>query len=138
MDDFTIKRNDVGSFHVQLSISLQMELGEYVEPIPGVPDTYESEERVYLVTPEELQHWCTKARRYAGKYLGSVHDDLALEHLKATYRDVHRIITHEEPIPEISTSRYEADEDLMFLYGRLHVLHKFIFEAREALREEGK
>jgi len=117
-------------YELELSICLQMETGLYVEPVKGVPSTYEDEKRHYTLDELQLQEVIDKARFQISLYMASVQNSIALERLGATYGDVHRIMAHEEPtgFPGQSDNPFEADEDLAFLYNRLSELHLFLFE----------
>jgi hypothetical protein len=138
MDDFGIKRHDAYYFEIWLDISMQFDLAQYPEPVAGDPETYETEHREYIVTRDELNEWVVIAKLKADEYRQSARNDLALESLGATYADVSWIMTRDiHTLGTVRDTKYEADEDLMFVYSRLTSMHRFIFEARtEILKGE--
>jgi hypothetical protein len=132
MDWFGIKRRDIRSFEVWLDICMQMDLEQYPTPDTDDPRTWETEHREYIVTDDEMEEWIKAAQKQAEIYLLSSENCKALERLGTTYGEVHRIHTGDDPNIEFpgDNALYEADEDLMFLYERLSVLHRFVFEAK--------
>ena len=131
--EFGITRIDEMTFKVWLCLNMQHDLNQYVEPVLERPDTHENEHREYFIDDIELHAWIVGAQLKADEYRQSAGFVLALQHRGISYADVHRLNTGEEPDQQFSRNPYEADEDLMFIYERLAALHRFIFEAKEAI-----
>jgi len=130
-DEFQIAPNLVGDHvEIRLSICMQMDLGVYVEPTLDQPETYEDEQRLYVLDKVELREWLVKAEEQAEKYRRSVEECIVFARRGVSYATMHLIVTGEPANSVYSDNVYEADEDLMFLYERLHALHRFIFEVK--------
>jgi hypothetical protein len=140
MEEFGLKRRDVRSFEIWLPICLQMELGVYPTPVPEDPSTHEDEHREYIVEDYELDAWIKQGRKQAEIYFTSVLNTQAMERMGVTYGEMTRISSDAE-LPDSlpgDTELYEADEDLMFLYERLGILHRFMFEAKVEMDHGGE
>ena len=125
MSDIALEQMADGTYELRLSIVLQMELGLYVTPIPDQPETYESEEKLYTRTAQDLRELVKIARVAVLKYKSAIKHCESFEELELTHRTVTWILTDDEP-DAISDEPYTADEDLMFQYGMLHTLYDFI------------
>jgi len=127
--EFSLERAGEDATIVTLSICMQHDLGKYIEPIEGQPETYETEQRHFIVSQSQLQELVAKAEKQAEKYRRSVEECIVFARREVSYATMHLIVTG-EPSSMYSNNVYEADEDLMFLYERLHALHRFIFEVK--------
>lgn len=132
MEDVSLKQVGDDQYELQLSIVLQMELGLYVTPVPGQPETYESEEKLYTKTSKELLALVQAAFEAVASYKSAVKHCETFEELALTHRTVTWIIAGDVP-DDVSDEPYTADEDLMFQYGMLHTLYDFILTVRSFL-----
>lgn len=131
MNDVSLKQTDTNTYELKLSIVLQMELGLYVTPIPEQPETYESEEKLYIKTSEELQDLVQIALGVVKKYKSSIKHCETFEELGLTHSTVTWLVTLDEDMAEtVSDTPYTADEDLMFQYGMLSTIYDFINTVR--------
>lgn len=134
MEDVALTQTADDTYTLQLCIVLQMELGLYVTPVSGQPETYESEEKLYTKTAEELQQLVAVALEAVKKYKDAAKHCETFEELNLTHRTVTWLLTSDGDIADdVSDMPYIADEDLMFQYGMLHILYEFIFTVRITL-----
>jgi hypothetical protein len=123
-----------------MDICLQQWTGLYIEPVASKPWTYECEDRRFILTRKELKKAVKKAKESAGKIYPDVNKSMMYERLGYTYADVYKLTTGEEigtlGITMPSNRKFEADEDLSFLFWALYELWSFIFMAKDAMFEE--
>jgi hypothetical protein len=113
-------------YRVRLSISLQQYLGVYEE-------FDEDENRWYVWTRKQLHGSIARAQEQAESYRGDVLNAQSLERMGATYQDTLRLwCKGANPVPDDlydAYERYDANEDLAFLYGELSLLHAYLNDA---------
>jgi hypothetical protein len=129
-----------GEFAVTLSISMQQFLDLYLEPNPDDPDTFEDEERLYIMSAANLETLTDKARDKAAELLRDAADCLALERLGATFQEASNMFSRKNGHGDsfdrdtaYEDAPYEADEDCAFMLYFASALYSFIFEARSLL-----
>jgi hypothetical protein len=119
-----------GYYVTELDIPMQMWLGLYLEPKPGDPNTWEDEHRKYSRLRSEWEDLIPIALREADKMLVQASQCHQYEDDGLTYREVARLVNDKEPSIHVTNSKYDASEDLMFLYNSIGKLYTFVFEAR--------
>jgi hypothetical protein len=120
-----------GSHYVtELDISTQMWLELYTEPVPGDPSTWEDEHKLFSKTKAEWEVISAKAELRVHLLRRDVERCIQNEDNGLTYREVTSLLTGEEAHPLITDNKYDAAEDLMFLYSQLSLLYAFILEVR--------
>lgn len=126
------------AFVVRLSVNVQMYVGLYIEPEIDKPETYEDEHKRFVLTKFELSRCIDKLVLKAKEFQQSVSHSILLERAGFTYAEVHKLTTGEEPGPKgiivPSDNKYQADEDLSFMYTELGTIWTFINQARDAIQ----
>jgi hypothetical protein len=115
---------------------MQQWLGIYVEPVPGNPATYESEDKRFFRNEEELKELVKVARSVAASLKVDVERVLSYETRGFTYKQATAdIMSSNVSIDALAPddSLFKADEDLVFLYWALYQLWYFINEAETAI-----
>jgi hypothetical protein len=140
MCNTTVIERQGKAFVLHLGICMQQWTGLYVDPEIDRPETYEDENKRFVLTKFELARCVDSClghiagmRRDASKYE-------LYERAGFTYAEVHKITAGGEQgsiaIIVASNSKYQADEDLMFLHTSLGELWYFVFMARDAMSED--
>jgi len=126
------------AFIVILGINLQMWTDLYVEPEVDKPETYEDENKRFVLTKFELNRCVDKAIKQAKEMQQSVSHCILLERAGFTYAEVHKLTTGEEQGPMgiivPSDNKYQADEDLATMYESLGEIWWFVSQARDVMR----
>lgn len=118
-----ITKAEAGKFVVRLSIVDQIDLGLYIEALPEMTKTYVFRDLTKLVE---------KARESCLTYEVSVDQVKSWEIQGLTYEQVHLLHNPDdsgEMLEAFSDAKFDASEDLQFLYRRLYKLNLFIYNA---------
>jgi len=133
-----IERNGK-AFELHLGICMQQWTGLYIEPEIDKPETYEDENRRFVLTKYELNRCIDSCLGHIAGMRRDVSRFELFERAGFTYREIHKIITGEEQGPigitTPSDRKYQADEDLMFLHTCMGELWTFVYMARDAMAE---
>jgi len=137
MCDSTHIHREGKAFVVIMGINLQMWTGLYIEPEVDKPETYEDENKRFVLTKFELSKCVDLAIKQAGEMRSTVSRVELLERAGFTYSEVHKIVTGEEQEPigitVPSDNKYQADEDLACAHAGLGELWWFVSVARDAM-----
>lgn len=122
-----------GYIVAELDISMQMWLDLYVTPDLGDPSTWEDENKKYSRKKEGWMELTEVAEHRAQVLLQDVEKSRQYEDDGLTYREVTLRTTGRETSMDITNNKYDASEDLMYLYSQISRLYEFIFDVRNCL-----